>query len=54
MPPAPGVEGVYGYQQPPASMAPARPPVPQIEVGDAVKWAWSKTLATPSSSPGYR
>ena len=47
VPPAPGVEGVYGYQQPPASMAPARPPVPQIEVGDAVKWAWSKTLANP-------
>ena len=47
VPPAPGVEGAYGYQQPPASMAPARPPVPQIEVGDAVKWAWSKTLANP-------
>ena len=47
VPPAPGVEGAYGYQQPPVSMVPARPPVPQIEVGDAVKWAWSKTLATP-------
>ena len=47
VPPALGVEGVYGYQQPPVSMVPARPPVPQIEVGDAVKWAWSKTLATP-------
>jgi len=47
VPPAPGVEGAYGYQQPPASMVPARPPVPQIEVGDAVKWAWSKTLANP-------
>ena len=47
VPPAPGVEGVYGYQQPPVSMVPARPPVPQIEVGDAVKWAWSKTLANP-------
>lgn len=47
VPPAPGVEGAYGYQQPPASMVPARPPVPQIEVGDAVKWAWSKTLASP-------
>lgn len=45
--PAPGVEGVYGYQQPPVSMVPARPPVPQVEVGDAVKWAWSKTLANP-------
>lgn len=47
VPPALGVEGVYGYQQPPVSMVPARPPVPQIEVGDAVKWAWSKTLANP-------
>jgi len=47
VPPAPGVEGAYGYQQPPVSMVPARPPVPQIEVGDAVKWAWSKTLANP-------
>lgn len=47
VPPAPGIEGVYGYQQPPVSMVPARPPVPQIEVGDAVKWAWSKTLANP-------
>ena len=47
VPPASGVEGAYGYQQPPASMVPARPPVPQIEVGDAVKWAWSKTLANP-------
>ncbi len=47
VPPALGVEGVYGYQQPPTSMVPARPPVPQIEVGDAVKWAWSKTLANP-------
>ena len=47
VPPAPGVEGAYGYQQPPVSMVPARPPVPQIAVGDAVKWAWSKTLANP-------
>ena len=47
VPPAPGVEGAYGYQKPPASMVPARTPVPQIEVGDAVKWAWSKTLANP-------
>ena len=47
VPPAPGVDGAYGYQQPPVSMVPARPPVPQIEVGDAVKWAWSKTLANP-------
>ena len=47
VPPTLGIEGVYGYQQPPVSMVPARPPVPQIEVGDAVKWAWSKTLANP-------
>ena len=47
VPPAPGVEGAYGYQQPPASMVPARPPVPEIIVGDAVKWALSRTFANP-------
>lgn len=47
MPPAPGFDGAYGYQQPPVSMVPAQPPVPRIEVGDALKWAWAKTFANP-------
>ena len=47
MPPAPGFDGAYGYQQPPVSMVPARPPVTRIEVGDALKWAWAKTFANP-------
>ena len=25
----------------------AQPPVPRIEVGDALKWAWAKTFANP-------
>ena len=47
VPPAPGVEGVYGYPQPPAYVVPPRPPVPEIIVGDAVKWALSRTFANP-------
>ena len=47
MPPAPGFDGAYGCQQLPVSMVLAQPPVPRIEVGDALKWAWAKTFANP-------
>ena len=36
-----------GYQPPPAYAVPLRPAVPEINVGDAVTWAWSRTLAHP-------
>ncbi|WP_243858854.1 hypothetical protein [Actinomyces sp. ZJ308] len=47
MPPTAGADAAYGYPQTPAYMPSPRPPVPRIEVGDAVKWAWSKTFANP-------
>lgn len=43
----PAVGAAYGYPRPPAHTPSPRPPVPRIEVGDAVRWAWSKTFANP-------
>lgn len=47
VPPTAGADAAYGYPQTPASMPSPWPTVPRIEVGDAVRWAWSKTFANP-------